>query len=145
MGGTHTLTRQGVTLFAAALLALLPAACADGDPEPSGDLADRSAARIPLPVDSPYVRGIVTAVDSAAVRVEVDPTAEAGSPKLIARIGPATAIAYRTGEPVPLGELTVGHHVSVWLTGPILESYPEQGTASAVVIEPAGMIAIPRP
>ena len=129
------------------LLALaLLAGCSDAGRSPgTAGPAEPASGTVPLPADSPYIRGIVTAVDSASVRIEADPTSDSGSPKAIARITPSTAVLFRSGEAVGAEELTVGHLVSVWLTGPIMESYPEQGTASAIVIEPLGAVAPPSP
>ncbi len=75
--------------------------------------------------------------EAESLRVEANPSEESGSPKAVVRMRPETSVAYRSGEPSRTRDLTVGHYVSVWFEGPVMESYPVQGTAGTIVIEPA--------
>ena len=134
------------------LLVLLLAGCPSPDESSVSDGAGTpadvrppasGAARNAVPRTPPEIRGIVTAADAGSVRVEANPAEAAGSPKAVVRLTSETLVVYRNGDPAEAEELTVGHNVSVWFTGPVMESYPVQATAAAVVIEPIGTSAPP--
>lgn len=109
------------------ILPLLALLCACTGPNPKTQAA--------LPEEPPYLRGAVTAIDDAEIRVEADPSATAISAKAVLRLTEETHILWRTGEPADRGDLRLGAVVSVWVSGPVLESYPVQATADTVVIE----------
>jgi hypothetical protein len=93
-----------------------------------------------LPATQPGIQGIVTSHNEQSVLVEENPLEETGSPKALVRVAPETAVLFRNGTRGSPGDLTIGHNVSVWFRGPVMESYPVQGTASQIVIEPAGVV-----
>lgn len=110
-----------------------------------GTVSTRQASgrAVAIPASDPGIRGVITAKDSSSVQVEANPTEESGSPKAVLRLTPETAVVYRLGERGDLEDLTVGHNVSVWFEGPVAESYPLQGTAAIIVIDPAGISGRP--
>ncbi len=122
------------------LLPLLTATVATcGTPDLPGEAgaavpAERTVDTLPeAPAD---LRGIVTAREAGSVRVEVNPTEDDGSAKAVVELDRSTRVLYRNGEVTSSQELTIGHNVSVWFTGPVRESYPVQGEAATIVIEP---------
>ena len=61
-----------------------------------------------------------------------------GDTEMVATLGRQVPIMRRAGdgfEPVAFEDLAVGQKVSVWATGPIMESFPVQGAASFVLLE----------
>lgn len=113
--------RRGI--LAASLLALLASGCAR---EPSEDPS----------AEPPYLSGAITAVDGAEIRVEAHPTG--GAAAAVLRLTPDTRIQWSTGEPASRRDLRLGAQVSVWVVGPVAESYPVQATARRVRIETVG-------
>lgn len=72
------------------------------------------------------------------VLVEEDPGAASGDTKVSFAIEEGTALLDRLGEtyePVSFADLVEGTTVSAWADGAIMESYPAQATASAIVVE----------
>ena len=54
------------------------------------------------------------------------------SDKAVVAITKKTALLGANGATIKVDALKVGSEVKVWFTGPVAESYPVQGTASAV-------------
>jgi hypothetical protein len=81
--------------------------------------------------DEPYIRGTITRIDAETILVEEDPSQPAGSNKAMLTLTNDT-----TFSPVPRRSLRKGDVVSVWVTGPIRESYPVQATATRILVEP---------
>ena len=120
----------------ALLLTLSPlAGCSEG--EGGGGSAIPGSSSEKLPTRQPGITGVVTLAEAGSIRVEADPTEESGSPKALVRVTPETRVMYRSGESSAAEDLTLGHHVSVWFAGPVMESYPVQASAREIVIEPA--------
>ena len=94
-----------------------------------------SDARDFLPSEPPYLRGTVTALGEARVRIEENAGEQSGSAKAELRLTPETRILWRTGEPANAGDMRLGARVSAWIDGPVRESYPVQGDAGTIVIE----------
>jgi hypothetical protein len=72
------------------------------------------------------------------VLVEEDPDSASGDTKISFAIETGTALLERRGEtyePVSFADFVVGTRVSGWADGAIMESYPAQATASAIVVE----------
>lgn len=89
-----------------------------------------------LPADPPSLRGEITQVEEdGRLRVEEEPEEEAGSAKAIVRLIPDALILTSNGSSADAWELRVGSRVAVWFTGPVMESYPVQASASVVVLE----------
>ena len=62
-----------------------------------------------------------------------------GSTEVVATIGKTVPIMRRAGgayEPVPFEGLAKGDEVTVWMAGPIMESFPAQGGAAFILVEP---------
>lgn len=107
-----------------ALLLLLPlAACSPRDQDGSSPPPNGSE----LPAEPPYIVGTITDLDPGEVRIEEVPDDSAGSAKVVARLTDATQIQ-------GAATLRVGQRVQAWLTGPVMESYPVQGTAARLVV-----------
>ena len=89
-----------------------------------------------IPTDAPTIQGIITATAGNSIRVEENPADESGSDKAMLNITDNTRILRRSGETAGMSDLATGLRVSAWVTGPVAESYPWQGAASTIVIEP---------
>ena len=107
---------------AAALLVALVGACASNNPS--------------IPNEAPYITGTITAIEPGSVRIEEVPADSAGSAKAQARKSSETLVTDRSGSRLTFDSLQVGQRVSAWFTGPIMESYPVQGRARVIVVEP---------
>lgn len=106
------------------LLAVLPA---------SGCGPSRAA----LPGSPPYLVGVITrVVPPHAILVEGRPGEGHREDRAEATVTPRTTLLWRDGRPASRSDLVRGRAVSLWITGPVLESYPVQVEASAVVLEP---------
>lgn len=114
------------------ILLLLFGGCAPAKPDPE------------LPTSPPYIRGVITAIDGSQIRVEQNPTSSTGAAKAVLRLTPETQILWRSGEVADRRDLRLGARVSAWVVGPLLESYPVQGTASTVMIESTTEPAVPQ-
>ena len=71
------------------------------------------------------------------VLVEEDPTAASGDVKVSFAIKNGTALLAQRGETyeeISFGDLVEGKTVSAWADGAIMESYPAQATAAAIVL-----------
>ena len=91
--------------------------------------------RIP-PAGEPYLTGTITSVggEPLSVRIEEIPGGlDTGGAKAVARVTSRTIVT-RQGNSVAPGELRTGQRASLWLTGPVAESYPVQGEAGAISI-----------
>jgi hypothetical protein len=93
----------------------------------------------------PDIVGTITSVQPPTapdgptrVRIEANPSEESGSPKMVLAIGPETRLLDRRdgdeSRDVAVGALRVGDRVEGWVTGPVMESYPSQGTAGTIVL-----------
>lgn len=67
------------------------------------------------------------------ILVEENPDESAGSAKASVLVMNDTQILDADGRPTGK-PLRVGQEVSVWFTGPVMDSYPVRGTASRIVI-----------
>ena len=88
------------------------------------------------PGSEPFIRGTITAIDGNTIRVEVNPAEEHRGKKALLRITKETIILDSLGEPLSQSDLVIGQIVSVWVTGPVIETYPVQAKASLIVVEP---------
>ena len=92
-----------------------------------------------LPTEPPYLAGTITSVGRVAegwsVRVEERPQDVSGSAKGVFRVGDRTEVRRASGGRARADELREGQRVRVWVSGPVLESYPLQGAARLVVID----------
>ncbi len=89
--------------------------------------------------DSPFCTDPDTA-PVGTVLVEEDPAGTSGDSKISFTIGrDTTLLSESSGSPDPLSfaDLAEGMTVAAWAAGPIMESYPAQATAAAIVVRPS--------
>ena len=111
---------------------LISSGCSPAVTDPS--VSDTTAA---ISRTTPSIIGQVTAVALPTIVVEERPTEPHGSAKARVRITEGTQVLRRGAGVVGATELRVGQQVTVWFTGPVMESYPLQATAGVIVIEPS--------
>lgn len=105
--------------------------------------------------DSAYIRGYVTVLDSGGIGVRdangvthieyyprilveadpSDPVIRGTTKKSRVSWGPTTQFSSRSGKSLNAADLAVGQFVSVWITGTVLDSYPDQVGATKIVVE----------
>lgn len=91
-----------------------------------------------IPASPPSVTGTVTEIGTdGRLRIEENPSEPIGSQKFVLRLSDGATILTRAGLPMKAGDIAVGSRVSAWIVGPVMESYPAQGTANVIVIEQA--------
>jgi hypothetical protein len=92
-----------------------------------------------LPNDAPYMSGTITIIGRVAegwrVRVEERPQDVSGSAKGVFRVDGGTIVRRADGSRVRAEDLREGQRVRVWVTGPVMESYPVQAGARAIVVD----------
>ena len=108
----------------ACLLALLLGACAARTRDPS-----------PLPAGAASITGHVASVQLPSVLVVAQGPQPGGSDRASVRVHAGTRVLWRTGEVASAADLRKGQAVRVWYEGPVMESYPIQVAAAAVVID----------
>ena len=119
---TPTILRNA---FAFALaLALLLGACSAGT---------RDA--MPLPPGAASITGHVASVQLPSVLVVAEGTQPGGSDRASVRVHAGTRVLWGTGEAASAADLRKGQAVRVWYGGPVMESYPIQVAAAAIVID----------
>ena len=104
--------------------------CVEADPRADPDTSVSS--------DDPEVCSDPDTPLLGTVLVEEDPNSASGDTKVSFAIQAGTALLERRGaiyEPVSFADLVEGTTVSGWAEGAIMESYPAQATASAIVVE----------
>lgn len=114
-------------------LMLAVSACRDSAVDPLDDLPPMLMARS----DLPYVRGmVVSRTEEQELRVLVRQVAgtESWHPSAMVSVDGA-ALLWRDGRFAGEHDLRVGRRVTVWITGPQLDSDPPQVRASAILIE----------
>ena len=86
-----------------------------------------------IPDEAPYVAGPIERVlPDGRVHVAGEQGESCGA---VVGIGPRTTIRTRAGVPANRSALVAGRRVSVWITGPVMESCPTQVSARYVVLE----------
>ena len=100
------------------------------------------------PDDEPAIDGFVTFVNApmgpagdARLIIQVDevPGDTSGSPKFSLTVDDETQLLRWNADAAGYGtfdlvDFAIGQHVRVWVTGPIMESYPMQATAHTIVL-----------
>ncbi len=83
--------------------------------------------------------GTITAIGRVAegwtVRVEERPQELSGSAKGVFRVSERTDLRRAGGGSARSGDLREGQRVRVWVTGPVMESYPVQARARLIVVD----------
>jgi len=110
---------------------LVAAACSKSDETPS---EPTTPAGIRGTITSNFATGIARGV----IRVEFNPSNPNDGPKALVTVTSLTTILKLSGEEGEFRDLNNGVWVSVWFDGPVMESYPVQGTAKTVVIDSLG-------
>lgn len=105
-------------------------------------------ARIVLPATEPGISGTITRIEpgvgaapSSVLVEEIAGGLDSGGNKAMLRVPAEARIYRRTREgivPGTFAELKAGMRVSGWFAGPVMESFPLQGTAGTLVIEDEG-------
>lgn len=88
------------------------------------------------PAGKPYMEGAITQIAKDRVLVEEVPDQQQGN-KCWMTVSDRTRVLIKVGEEVKLAgpaQLAVGQRVQVWVSGAILESYPCQAGADAILI-----------
>lgn len=85
--------------------------------------------------EPPSIQGTITHKSDDRLLIEEEPLDSVGSAKASLRITSSTRVLQSSGEASRPEELRIGQRVSAWFAGPVMESYPVQGTAGAVRIE----------
>lgn len=100
------------------------------------------------PDDEPAIDGFVTVVNAPmgpagdtrlVIQVDEVPGDTGGSPKFSLTIDDETQLLRWNADAGGYGtfdlvDFAIGQHVRVWVTGPIMESYPMQATAHTIVL-----------
>lgn len=108
-------------------------------------LAGCSASQsVDIPSSQPSIRGTITNVSPTSggdrlgsVLIEEVPSDSAGSDKSSVRVTTETRILVRDGAALRRGTLADVHEgqtAEAWFTGPVMESYPTQATASVLLV-----------
>lgn len=75
-----------------------------------------------------------------SVGVKGERADQGGETEMVASVSKSVPIARRTDtgglEAITFDEVSKGDVVSLWITGPVMESYPLQGGAAFIVVEP---------
>lgn len=101
-------------------------------------LASAGCASKTIPAEEPYIEGLVTSVGTSGALpvflVETDePPSSSYMNKANVTTDADTTFFDGAGDPLDDGSgIETGIRVRVWIDGPIAESFPVQGTASAV-------------
>jgi len=123
------------TLLVLTLLVL--AACGT----PTNPTPDRSPAggggEVVLPSEPATIIGQISSLEGGSMLIEENPGQPDTGRKIVFRLESDTLVAERIGDNIVAraqADLQVGQRVAAWADGPLAESYPEQGSAAAVVI-----------
>ncbi len=104
----------------------------------------RASQAVDIPSGPPSIRGTITNSTAAtggdrlgSILVEEVPSDQSGSAKSSVRVTRETRILVRGTTGLKRGtfaDLLTGQIAEAWFTGPVMESYPTQATASVVVV-----------
>ncbi len=99
--------------------------------EPTSSPAAALLAREPF-----FIRGSVSHIDHPwGIIVTGEPGTDYKTDKASFRIGPDTELIRADGTAGTAADIKVGTKITLWITGPIRESYPVQVDARRVLIE----------
>lgn len=83
-----------------------------------------------------FIRGVVSNADHVwGIIVAGEPGTDYKTDKAAFRIGPETELIRADGRAANAADIKVGTKLTLWITGPIRESYPVQVDARRVLIE----------
>lgn len=110
-------------LVAAACVAMLLVACGTGARPSAADGAASFAGRI-------------EASQGGSLMLVATSVQPAGADRAAVRVHAGTRLHFASGQAATPGDLQVGRNVRAWFDGPVMESYPVQASAGAIVIDP---------
>ena len=83
-----------------------------------------------------FISGAITEAGHPwGYRVKGEPGTSYGVTEAYFKLVPNTAVQRADGTPATAADLTVGRAISLWITGPIAESFPVQVTAQLIVLK----------
>jgi hypothetical protein len=89
-----------------------------------------------VPTTQPYIIGEITKIEGGRILIETSPGKQIDNKSWLA-ISEATRLFKQDGKlvsTIAAQDLAVGQRVSAWVSGPVMESYPTQGGADAVLV-----------
>lgn len=92
--------------------------------------------RSTVPAGDASFAGRIATRDANSVLLVATSVQPAGSDQASVRVREDTRLLHASGAPATMADLQVGRHVRAWFDGPVMESYPVQATAGAIVIDP---------
>jgi Protein of unknown function (DUF3221) len=110
-------------LFAAMLCAATLSACAN-------------TARTTAPDGAASFAGRIESSQAGSVLLVASSVQPAGSDRAVVRVHAGTRLHFASGATATPADLHVGRNVRAWFDGPVMESYPVQASAGAIVIDP---------
>ena len=128
-----------------ALMLLLLAACGMPTNATPGEASADAGSTVVLPSGPATIIGQITSLENGSMQVEENPGQPNNGRKIVFRLSDTTVIGERVGDNIEARtqtDLQSGQRVAAWVDGPLAESFPEQGSAAAVVISipaPSGM------
>ena len=94
------------------------------------------ATRSTLPDGDASFAGRIAARNEATVLLVATSMQPAGADQASVRVPAGTRLVHASGASATMADLQVGRNVRAWFDGPVMESYPVQASAGAIVIEP---------
>jgi hypothetical protein len=101
----------------------------------AGLAACADAARVAPPASAASFAGRIATLDGEAMGLVATSVQPAGADRATVRLVAGTRVYLADGAPVGVEALRVGQGVRAWFDGPVMESYPVQATAGAIVID----------
>jgi hypothetical protein len=108
---------------AAVIVAVSLAACANG-------------ARGPMPDGAASFAGRIESSQAGSLLLVAASVQPAGADRAAVRVHAGTRLQFASGQAATPADLQVGRNVRAWFDGPVMESYPVQASAGAIVIDP---------
>jgi hypothetical protein len=104
------------------LFAALLAACAN-------------TARTPVPDGAASFSGRIESSQPGSLLLVASSVQPAGADRASVRLHAGTRLHFASGAAATPADLQVGRNVRAWFDGPVMESYPVQASAGAIVID----------
>ena len=101
----------------------------------AGLAACADAARTAPPQGVASFAGRIVAVEAQSLLVVAPTVQPAGADRATVRLHAGTRVLTAAGDVASVADLRVGQGVRAWFDGPVMESYPVQATAGAIVID----------
>jgi hypothetical protein len=101
----------------------------------AGLAACADVARVTPPAAAASFAGRIAAIEPGTMLLVATSVQPAGADRAAVRLHAGTRVFLADGEPTNADALKVGQGVRAWFDGPVMESYPVQATAGAIVID----------